>query len=162
MTLATVATVARVARVARVAKVAKVAITVVVVDLRTCSKSVKSFVTTFPSLLLRLHYPHHPCVIRRRTVPATIAVPVMLLPIVRGTIVVPHTIHPQNTTHHTNTTHRHHLPTPCMIIPCILVIPCMRKNRNVIPHRTVQDTIAVPPTTHHLYIHPNTTHRYHR
>merc|ERR1712238_358705 len=116
----------------------------VVVDLRTYSKNVKSFVTTFPSLLLRLHYPHHPRVIRHRTVRATIAVPVMLLPIVRGTIVVPHTIHPQNTTHHTNTTHRHHLPTPCM-----------RKNRNVIPHRTVQDTIAVPPTTHHLYIHPN-------
>merc|ERR1712238_126504 len=115
----------------------------VVVDLRTYSKNVKSFVTTFPSLLLRLHYPHHPRVIRHRTVPATIVVRVMLLPVVRGTIVVPNTIHPQNTTHHTNTTHRHHRPTPCMIIPCILVIPCMRKNRNVIPHRTVQDPPAV-------------------
>merc|ERR1712238_578928 len=164
ITISTVASVARVARVAsaaRVVRVAKVAITVVV-DLRTCTKNVKSFVTTFPSLLLRLHYPHHPRVIRHRTVPATIVVRVMLLPVVRGTIVVPNTIHPQNTTHHTNTTHRHHRPTPCMIIPCILVIPCMRKNRNVIPHHTVPDTIAVPPTTHHLYIHPNTTHRYHR
>merc|ERR1719491_1484919 len=160
MTLATVATVASVARVARVAKVAKVAITVVVVDLRTCSKSVKSCVTTFPFLLLRLHYPHHPRVIRHRTVPATIVVRVMLLPIVRGTIVVPTTIHPQNTTTHPNTTHRHHLPTPSILSMNHTL--CMRKNRNVIPHRTVPATIAVPPTTHRYIIHPNIIPRHHR
>merc|ERR1712161_181533 len=133
---------AMVARVARVAKVARVATmvallvaTMVVVDLRTYSKNVKSFVTTFPSLLLRLHYPHHPPAIRHRTVRATIAVPVMLLPIVMGTIVVPTTIHPQNTTTHPNTTHQHHRPTPSILSMNHAL--CMRKNRNVIPHHTV-------------------------
>jgi len=153
---ASVARVARVATVvdvvARVARVARVAITVVV-DIRTCIKNVRRFVTTFPSLL-RLHHLYNPLVMIHRTVRATIVVPVMLLRIVRGTIVVPTTIHPRNTIHPPNTTHRPH--TPCMSsIPCTILLLCrrMRKNPNVIPHRTVRATIAA----HH---HPNTIPRH--